>query len=641
MLHTIYNKISIRQKFFFAFILFGLLILTLTYYAIKTIDSKKSKHIYSQLTQEKLIEKKKVFNNFVNIYAHTKLFFLRDELVKNYEKKDSKHKQIVLEKIFSAIVDSDLKIKEIRYINFEGIEKIKVEKEFYYSKSKIISNNTLENKLHNNYFNETIKLNENQIWISSIKANFEEKLIENPINPLLLIATPVLIKDKKVGIIIVSVFMKEFLKNFSNEENFDIYIVDKDEYFILHPNKENNFSKYSVLKHSIKNEFPEKNYDIKLLQNFIDNTIHATSINFSFNEEMILIIKTKTESFKEISLEHKNTLLILFTLILLISIPFAHFFSISPIQLYLKIQEKEKEIEKIMNDLLITKENIHIQENIIITTNGREIESCNQAFMKFFEISSLNEFLFEFNSIKELFIKKDTYFYFDEIKYRNQTWVSHVYENLNGKCTVCMTNLKGSNEKVFKITVNLLESKKDYYVVSLNDITDVLEQTTKLKKIANYDSLTGIYNRKRFDELFEQTVINFSNNQLETSIIMFDIDNFKNINDTYGHTTGDKVIKSVANSAKSSIRKNDILARWGGEEFIIILQNSDKSIALNVAEKIRKEINETQIEKITNISCSFGVYQYQNDDTSNKILENVDKFLYDAKQNGKNRVSFN
>jgi len=641
MLHTIYNRISFRQKFFIAFIIFSLSILSLTYYAIKSIDSKKSKLISSQLTQEKLLQKKKVFNKFINIYAQTKLFFLRDELIKIHPKKDSKHKTQVLQKIFSAIVDSDLSIMQLRFIDYEGNEKIRIEKEFHYSKSKITPSHQLQNKKHRGYFGRTMSLKQNQIWFSNIDANIEQKTVQIPIKPVLRVATPVITNGKKIGIIILNIFMKDFLKNFGNEAKFDLFIVDKDGYFIFHPNKNNHFSRYKILKHSLKDEFPEKNYTVDTLHNFQDSTIHATRINFFHNEKMILILKAKNESFKEMSLENKNTLLILFTLILFLSIPFAHFFSLAPSKLYAKIEEKEKEMEKVMKDLLITKENLHVQENIIITTNGTEIESCNQAFLKFFEINSLDDFLFEFNSIKELFIQKENYFYFNNTQNKKYTWVSYVYNNLEGKCTVCMSNLNGSKEKIFNITVNLLESKKDYYVVSLNDITEVIKQTTELKKIANYDSLTGTFNRKRFDELFEQTILNFTNAKTQTSIIMFDIDNFKNVNDTYGHNVGDNVIKHVANTAKAGIRKNDILSRWGGEEFIIILQSSDKNIALHVAEKIRKKINDTTLDNVGNISCSFGVYQYEQNDTKDTILENVDAYLYQAKKTGKNRVCCN
>ena len=259
--------------------------------------------------------------------------------------------------------------------------------------------------------------------------------------------------------------------------------------------------------------------------------------------------------------------------------------------------------------------------------------------MNFFNLKELDDFLFKFNSVKELFIKTEGYFYFDEKIQINHTWVSYVCEYLNGKSTVKMSDLERKNKFIFKISVNKLESKQGYYVVSFNDITDISMQTNKLKKIVNYDSLTEIFNRKYFDELLQKNLLKVKeDNSQNISIIMFDIDNFKLVNDTYGHNMGDIVIKTIASISKSSIRKNDVIARWGGEEFIIILKDTNKFIAIKIAEKIRSEIYHANIDKIGTVTCSFGVHQFKFDDTENSILETVDKYLYQAKKSGKNRV---
>jgi diguanylate cyclase (GGDEF)-like protein len=122
---------------------------------------------------------------------------------------------------------------------------------------------------------------------------------------------------------------------------------------------------------------------------------------------------------------------------------------------------------------------------------------------------------------------------------------------------------------------------------------------------------------------------------------MFDIDDFKAINDTYGHLKGDEVLKMLAKNVKNSLRESDLVIRWGGEEFLIILQHlSNIDIAVSLSEKLRKKINHIKIKDVGHFSCSFGVscgYISKEHDIK-KILNRADEALYLAKRKGKNRV---
>jgi diguanylate cyclase (GGDEF)-like protein len=164
----------------------------------------------------------------------------------------------------------------------------------------------------------------------------------------------------------------------------------------------------------------------------------------------------------------------------------------------------------------------------------------------------------------------------------------------------------------------------------------------KIEEMATTDNLTGLSNRQIFDSLYDQA-LKFSNRQRGGfSSIMFDIDHFKKVNDTYGHPAGDIVIKAVAQSAKSEIRNSDVICRWGGEEFIVLLPNCDIEKAGKVAEKMRQTI-EDQKKLAYNgepiyITASFGVAQYQEGDTRIDLVRRVDRALYAAKKNGRNRV---
>jgi polar amino acid transport system substrate-binding protein len=124
----------------------------------------------------------------------------------------------------------------------------------------------------------------------------------------------------------------------------------------------------------------------------------------------------------------------------------------------------------------------------------------------------------------------------------------------------------------------------------------------------------------------------------DLSIIFFDIDDFKEINDTYGHKIGDKILIDLSKVVSSTIRKNDHFGRWGGEEFIVILPNTDIKKAKEIAEKIKNTIYSYDFEINKNISCSFGVTQVQSNDNEDSIITRVDNAMYEVKEDGKNSV---
>ena len=163
-------------------------------------------------------------------------------------------------------------------------------------------------------------------------------------------------------------------------------------------------------------------------------------------------------------------------------------------------------------------------------------------------------------------------------------------------------------------------------------------QTTKyeLEQLASKDFLTGIYNRRSFEA--------FANSFLATddvALILIDIDYFKFINDNYGHLIGDEVLKYVTNKIKILIRKNDIFARIGGEEFVVLLPNTSLKNAYKIAEKLRQIIEQAsiKIDKLNiDITISLGVASLDKNETLKDLLQKVDIALYKAKSNGRNRV---
>ncbi len=159
--------------------------------------------------------------------------------------------------------------------------------------------------------------------------------------------------------------------------------------------------------------------------------------------------------------------------------------------------------------------------------------------------------------------------------------------------------------------------------------------------ISRHDALTGVDNRMSYDEAITREIAKARRHETELSLLIVDIDLFKNFNDKYGHITGDKVLKAVANQLKNTLRTSDLLYRYGGEEFAVILSDTHSGTAFEVAERLRFAVSELDLENIdetVNITISIGTSTYQKGDTSLSLFKKADDALYRAKSNGRNKV---
>ena len=175
--------------------------------------------------------------------------------------------------------------------------------------------------------------------------------------------------------------------------------------------------------------------------------------------------------------------------------------------------------------------------------------------------------------------------------------------------------------------------------IDLSEIEFLRTENTDLELKANYDKLTNIFNRHYFDSIIDIKFHQMTSLKQKLSLIMFDIDYFKKINDEYGHDIGDKALISLTEIVKKIIRKDDILVRWGGEEFIILLE-SDLSTAKEIANKLKNsiEFQSSELKDIPKFTCSFGIVYVGDFKSFDKAYKAVDKKLYLAKKNGRNRV---
>jgi len=221
------------------------------------------------------------------------------------------------------------------------------------------------------------------------------------------------------------------------------------------------------------------------------------------------------------------------------------------------------------------------------------------------------------------------------------------YKGNNSMSIIAVSENEENEEKFLKLGVNdfIVKPYKSYLVkLRLDTQLKLISYIKEIENLSMTDKLTSLPNRRRFDQYYEQKILDAIRNHTKIAILMADIDKFKRFNDTYGHQTGDLVLQEVAKVFSNNIRSNDFLSRWGGEEFVFILSDTNEEGAIKVAENLRKAIENNILKteqygdlKIT-VSIGIGCDYFKNLDQSEVLLKTADDALYKAKENGRNRV---
>ena len=204
------------------------------------------------------------------------------------------------------------------------------------------------------------------------------------------------------------------------------------------------------------------------------------------------------------------------------------------------------------------------------------------------------------------------------------------------RLSIADLNRKKNEEEIFQLNATLQEKvrKRTFQLLKKNKL---------LKKLANFDSLTGVYNRGFFLNLASKYFDIAKRNLTSLYIISFDLDHFKNINDTHGHATGDEVLKEFTKIVSAYMRNSDVFGRVGGEEFVSCIQNVQDEGVILFAQKICDAIFNAKIEfhnKKIPLTVSIGIAKFTDENNIEELIEKSDKAMYEAKQSGRNKVIF-
>lgn len=178
----------------------------------------------------------------------------------------------------------------------------------------------------------------------------------------------------------------------------------------------------------------------------------------------------------------------------------------------------------------------------------------------------------------------------------------------------------------------------EYFVSTGKDVSEQVEMQQALSEMAMRDSLTGLCNRRHLNGVMNDEIKRINRYGGRVGLIMLDVDHFKSINDTHGHDIGDDTLIRIGNCLCDEIRETDHLARWGGEEFLILAHELDSALTLQLAEKLREAVEKLEVPKVEGVTISIGATVYHKNEPLEAFTKRADEALYLAKQNGRNRV---
>lgn len=276
--------------------------------------------------------------------------------------------------------------------------------------------------------------------------------------------------------------------------------------------------------------------------------------------------------------------------------------------------------------------------SIIFLTDFKKAYFSNKKFKNFFDVNKTTTFNEKMeNNILSIFVHINGYLNSSLLK-DSETFYNLVIDSKEEDRVVSILNKK-MHLNAFHINI----TKTDYgeyedYLITLTDITKIKEKELKIEEKAYIDTLTGVFNRNKFDEIAENEIIRSSRYKNSLSLAIIDIDHFKKFNDTFGHLIGDEVLTMLAQNLKNSVRDTDTFARWGGEEFVILFPEISKEQAKIASDKLRVGIENLYHPVAGRITASFGVTEYLSDDSLKSMLKRCDDALYKAKESGRNIV---
>lgn len=608
--------------FSFSFILFGAVIALFTSFInYKLQYTNINENILARFEVEKSSKLESLNNSLLSLNKITHALAV-NKLMQNYIDQPTSQMLEIAQSLFLATAKSNSLMMQVRFLDKNGKEAIRIDRNKDSKEVFVVPENQLQDKHTRYYFNESALLKPLQFWHSHLDLNLEGGKLEFPLRPTFRVATPVFFDHKFAGIVIINIEATPLIKTLTRSADFDIMIVDGLGEFIYHPNSENSWSRYLNNKRNFLDLFPQNGRKILLEPSPQINNFYKFSIDQQFNnrEQLQIIMQPKATMLAHLTSNNIFTALIIALIVIVVSFPLSWIAAMIPSRLQSQLHDTLEELQR---------SNQVLDNNVMSSATDNEglITRASEAFCT------------------------TTGYNFGELQGKKHNLLGHpdtengVYDNLwgtikNGKIWRGeIRNRKKSGEDYWLNMVITPQFDNDGDIIGYTEISQDITSRKEIETLSITDPLTQLFNRRKIDEILDTEMTRFNRHQQLFSVILLDLDHFKQVNDTYGHQIGDHVLTETATILLKDTRKVDYTGRWGGEEFLLILAGTDLAGATVIAEKLRHIISEHDFQPVTQLTASLGVAQCHSNEPLAKLISRVDSALYKAKEEGRDRVS--
>ena len=477
-------KIAFGKKLLLAFIGYGVILSAVAFFTLNSINKSNVKSSSIQNASKKVIERSTFFD------YHIKNIQIKLDAVKKSEFFTSflKNKTNInnINELFLSVAKTSSDIMQLRYLDNDGNEIIRVDRKSYGKKPYLIKKEKLQNKSDRYYFHEILAKDSKEIWYSRIDLNRERGKIEIPHNPVIRVGFPVFNDGKKDGILIINIFMKKFLQDLKQSSFYEIYLISKDGHFIIHPQDKYNWSKYLKTGFLIQNQFMKEYKKILNSNEYLGDTVYSKKINLNNGEDIRIILQPKHLKIQEQIDSQMHDLLFMMIGLMLLSIPFAYIFSQTPA----KLKEKVDELNDTLEDKIKQKTLSLEEANEELNTEKRRLTTFNKY------LSGLNSVDIGFlahRSIKQILDIAEA-----------QVGIFYIYDNESKKLKPLAKHSidkKLLKSKFFNISPdgiiqNALDTKKWQYIHGLeSDIAPTIDLGFYQTKLKHIKAIPLIFNK--------------------------------------------------------------------------------------------------------------------------------------------------
>lgn len=602
--------------------------------------------------------------------------------IKDFVTGDTEPQRHQLELYFQQVSSAFHRFDQIRLLNNDGMELVRVD--LKNGHGQIVPQAQLQNKADRYYFYEAKDLAPDEVFVSRMDLNIERGEVELPHKPMLRFAVPIFDNQgQRAGVLVLNYLAKSMLGNFRSQmlkrANQQGMLLDNQGYWLSNHERGNEWgADLGKPEHTFAAMYPQVwptiaasdagmleteagifrfqsiqpfSFQTNLPSHFMaEHEVVLTEQSLS-NTDWKLVIFVPYDFIKKRNFLYQTLGQSLLLLLVLFIVGAALLTAMVSVQRQARRRE-ERRLSTVMHDLYDNAPcGYHSldDQGLVTRINQTELdwlgyqreEVLNKPFVDLLTPDSKITFLA----------------FFDDFAQGRRTGeCDQAPLQLDAAKPASLDNLvlemQRQDGSTFYISnsATVLKDQQGHFAAartSVFDISERIELEKKLELLANSDGLTGISNRRHFYERGELELKRTQRYALPLALLMLDADHFKKVNDNYGHDVGDLVLKALANKVSENLRETDVFGRIGGEEFALVLTNTDQAAALEVAERLREQLAEVRVplsdpkfaQQNVSFTVSLGLVMYSHQHESlDDLLKKADLALYQAKEQGRNRV---